>query len=357
MRTLFLLFFLTAGSFVSAATDLSPLVDAQTMAVVRADLDRIDVQKIMMFFNDEIKETIQKRWSDKATAGKMLLVAQGGVAYAAATVQPIIQSLRNDGKVNEIFLIFDKKASDERMYPYFIAVPAEEEKPKAEIDAIRKLLLQNHCQITFQRHGFVIGIPATPGDAEKDEVKDFIKKRFAEPSGEKRPEFAEALESANSGVMAQLVIGNMSMFDQEFAQGPEFPTGEIPDDFPPEAKTFLEHGPKFAELFWKKMNFVTAILDGDKPEFKVEMRMNDEVAAREIYEPFEKLRKAFSWLVEWNSRFFLEYWYLDVFNRNFVAELSGKSITASIDAARYEALKKELVDTLEKLIPMLMEQE
>jgi hypothetical protein len=91
--------------------------------------------------------------------------------------------------------------------------------------------------------------------------------------------------------------------------------------------------------------------------------MQDETSAREIHRTFEGFKKLFSKLFPLlmmidkqgneESRFFLEYWYIDVINKIFVTELSGKSITASIDAANYETSKKYLVQTMAKLLPML----
>lgn len=342
MRILFVLFLLTPLSFVSAATDLAPILDSQTITVIRVDLNHLDVPKIMAFLNEECKEIIPQLEPNKAVAGQILLAAQGGITYAAATVQSVVTSLLNNGKANEFFLILDKKAIDERVYPFFIAVPATMNKPKAEVDAIRKLLLQNQCPVTFHRYGFVVGIPAVPGYADKDEISDFVRTRFAGPSREKRPEFAEALDST-SGAMIQFVVGDWSVFDQEMENFSE----EIPEGMPPEIKTNWELSRKVQKLLWKKMKFFKGTLDINKPEFKVEIWMNDEVAARELYGALEEIRKLFSrFMASEEDHLFLAYWYLDVFNKALTTRESGKSITVSIDATKYKALKKELIQTI-----------
>ena len=353
MRTLFVLFFFTTWSFVQAATDLSPILDSQTLAVVRVDLNQVDIPKIAAFFNEELKEIIPQFEPDKVTADQMLFMGQAGITYVVATVSPVVNSFRNDGKANEIFLILDKTARDERICPFFIAIPAKPDKPKAEVDTIRKLLLQNQCPVTFHRHGFVVGIPMVPDYAEKDEITDFVRTRFAEPSSEKRPEFAEALDATTAGSLIQFVVGNLSVFDQEMENMTKGIPAEMLEDMPPEMKTNRELSMKVYNLLWKKMNFISVTLDLNKPEFKVEMRMEDATSALEICDALERIMAYVSQLVaSEGDDYFLAYWYLDGIHKAFDIKVSGKSMTTSVDAVKYKILKKELTQTLPKLLSM-----
>ncbi len=358
MRTLtFVLCLFICVSSAFAAADLAPVLDSKTIAVARVDLNQVDVPKIMDFLNGELKDIVPQLVTDKAKAGEILLAGQGGLTVAAATVQPIVKAAREKGKADEIFFILDKDAADERMYPFFVVIPADDEKPKAEVDALRKLLLQNQCPITFQRHGFVFGIPTLPSFAEKEEIMEYVKTRFAKPSSEKRPEFAEAL-NVSSGPMLQIVVGNASVFDEEMENQPEIPP-QVYEKYP-EAKAAMEIGQKTQNLLWKKMDYFRAALDINKPEFKATVQMKDEASAKELQGYQEESIKQYQAMTK---RFKeeagpVESGMLSVFSLLMNApapKLSGRELTATLDSKSYAKLKKELIQTVRNAAPLLFD--
>ena len=113
-----LLVLLFCGKAFSVA-DLAPIVDSQTIAVVRVDLKQVETEKILKFLADEIKDIVPQVVPGQAEAGQAILAAQGGLTAAAMYVQPILKTLQNEGKTDEIFFIVDKKAIGEGMYPFF----------------------------------------------------------------------------------------------------------------------------------------------------------------------------------------------------------------------------------------------
>ncbi len=352
--TLVLCLFVFAPS-VFAAADLAPILDSKTGAVARVDLNQVDIPKIMDFLNGELKDIVPQLIPDKAKAGEILLAGQGGLTVAAATVQPIVKAAREKGKADEIFFILDKDAADKQMYPFFVVIPAGDEKPKAEVDALRKLLLQNQCPITFQRHGFVFGIPTLPSFAEEEEIMEYVKTRFAKPSSEKRPEFAEAL-NASSGPMLQIVVGNASVFNAEMESQPEIPAAAYEEY--PEMKVFIELGQKSQKLVSKKMNYFNVTLDINKPELKSTIQMQDAASAKELQGYYDEASKQIQPMLK---RFKeqgvgpAEGAIINIISllTKSTTNLSGQELTMTLDSKSYAILKKELIQTLEKMVPLL----
>ena len=269
------------------AADLAPLVDSQTIAVVRVDLNQVDTERIMNFLNAEVRDIVPKIQPDQKEANQMMLTAHGGITFGAMYVQPILKTLRNEGKVDEIYVIVDKKAYIESQYPALIAIPTPAGKPKAEIDVIRKVMLQNQLPIVFQRHGFMIGIPMMPG-TEKDDVMSFVRDRLANPSTEKRPEFAEAFQRSDiADDMIQIVIGNLSEFEELNAL--QANQEMLLQQALPEIKEIAELMAQSQKLTFEKLNYSIISLDIQKPELYSVSQMKDEVAAKEMLSINEKM--------------------------------------------------------------------
>jgi len=338
------------------AADLVPIVDSQTIAIARVDLKQVDTEKIIGFLSGEVRDIVPQVMPNPAEAGQMILMAQGGVMAGAMYVQPILKTLQNEGKVDEIFFLVDKKAIAEEMYPLFVAVPAPASKPKVEIDAIRKLFLQNHLQVVFQRHGFLIGVPVLEdfGLADKDDIMSFVKERFGEPSTEKRPEFGEAFgRPAVSSSMIQVVVGNLSMFKEFFENQPDVPE-EILAPMPPQVREMMELGPVSQKLMLEKTNYLFTSLDIQKPELKIVSVMKDLAAAKETIELSEKVSRLwFAMLEGFKERDGLgmpgpaDLRIISVLSTMMgkqKLEMVGTEVHNSIDANAYADLKKAIID-------------
>ncbi len=348
MRYLLPFVFLLLCDTILPAADLSPIVDSQTIAVVRVDLKQVDMAKITQFLVDEVTDIVPQIQSNQEEAAPILFYAQAGIMTGAMYVQPILSTLQNEGKADEIFFLIDKKAADEQICPLFVAVPAPDSKPKEEVDAIRKLFLQTHLPVVFQRHGFLIGMPVLDdfGLAGKDDVMDFAKERFADPSTEKRPEFAEAFGRSDiAGSMIQIVFG-FSMFAEEWAAQPDVPETVLAR-LPPEFREMIEVQKVSRKLMTEKLNYVTTGLDIQKPELKSVTSMTDEAAAREMLEVNEKTIQLYVQLIRQNdndSPIGAMLPTLTAVLEEFQPKVIGGELHFSFDTKMYASLKKAVVE-------------
>ena len=341
------------------AADLAPLVDSQTIAVGRVKLNQIDTERIMNFLNMEVRDVVPKIQPDQKEANRMMLTAYGSITFGAMYVQPILKTLQNEGKVDEIYVIVDETAYIEHKYPAFIAIPTPAGKPKAEIDVIRKVMLQNQLPIVFQRHGFMIGIPVMPG-SDKDDVMSFVRDRLPNPSTEKRSEFAEAFQRSDvADAMIQVVVGNLGMFDELVPQQADLK--KFLRQAPPEMKDIVKIGTQSQKLILEKLEYATVALDIRKLELFTAIQMKDETAAKTILGLYERTNKlAVKMMKGANEQMRVTgsvpaFWFL-VFERminyqdTHTPRLVGNEISTSFGKNAYLAIKEDFLRTVESAI-------
>lgn len=282
------------NSEVRAAANIAPLVDSNTIGIVRVDLRQVNIPLIQAFIANEAKDVVSKFKLDDKTKEEWTMTAQGGITFGAAYVQPIFNTLQKEGKADELFVIVDKKAIDEHAYPFFVAIPIPESKPKEEIEILRKLLVQNKMPVAFPRHGFMLGMPEIPDFMSKDEIMSFVRQRLANPSSEKRLDLNAALtassnlssqsssNSQSNPPMIQVVVGQVRMLEEYFKMQ-EIPE-EMLDSLPAQFKESMETQKKTQNLLINELEFAALVIDIKTPDLKFMMKMKSESAAKDYIE-------------------------------------------------------------------------
>ncbi len=183
------------------AQEFAPLIQPETVAVSRINLDKIDssalssqAEKIanaaIDFFvadADQAKETKQ------AVPLIKLMLAQ----YLDTYIQP----LKDSGVVN-IYVIVDKSENpDEVTYPY-LAIPttdltADQLKDVREIMGKFNTQLNSVIKYRFVRNNFFYIMIVPAGQDNEDEVKAYVKEHFQKPNTVEKAEFVEGFEEVD----------------------------------------------------------------------------------------------------------------------------------------------------------------
>ena len=183
------------------AQEFAPLVQSETVSIVRVNLDAVDstllgnqVQKLanaaVDYFNPD-KEKAQEL--KQATP----LAKMFAIQYFASFVQPF-----KDAGAKCFYVVIEQpESSDETLYPY-VAFPIEK-LSKDQLDALRSAAAKLNSQLDsafnyrFVRNGFFF-MPVIPDSVDEAEAKAYVKERFQKMKTVERPEYADGFKLVDS---------------------------------------------------------------------------------------------------------------------------------------------------------------
>ncbi|MGL6196035.1 MAG: DUF1559 domain-containing protein [Thermoguttaceae bacterium] len=344
-------------SQVFAATDLAPILDSKTIFVVRGDLKKVDVPKVVKFLGEQTEQFI-KDVLPKGDSAQAIMMAKAGLAYGGGISQSFVKDLLEKGKADELFIISYTDASEEMMFPFMFAVPAPEGKPKEEIAAIRKVFAANDLPITFARHGFVIGIPnmfinGPMGDSGTDRINAFIKKKFGEASKEVRPEFAKEF-AAHPEAAAQLVFGSLTPMKKNWDDYISS-MGNMAEHFPA-PKPVYEFNKKYQSFLLENFVSGSIVVNLAKPGVGFYATAKNEEAAKKMPEVAKEWGEMIAKSIEAEQQSgsmqpvgvsVAGSAMLIISDLNFKAD--GNTASCVIDSSNFDKIKTKVLDVAKKI--------
>ena len=187
------------------AQEYAPLIQKETVSVGRINLDKLDAdnlsaqaQKVASAAVDYFVEDKEKAKEFKESLSLVKVMISG---YFTTTVQPL-----KDAGVKNVYVVVEQSDDpDETLYPY-LAIPTES-LTKDQLDGARNAMKNLNQQLgsvlkyRFVRNGFFYTL-IVPDDADDDEVKAYVKKRFTKLNTVEKSQFADGFKLAgDSGVV------------------------------------------------------------------------------------------------------------------------------------------------------------
>ena len=188
------------------AQEYAPLIQKETVSVARVNLDKLEAESLAAQAEKLAGSAIDYFVEDKEQANELKqatsLVKVMITSYFTTAVQP----LKDAGVKNVYFIVEQSDDPDETLYPY-LAIPTES-LTKDQLDGARDAMKRLNQQLDsvlkyrFVRNGFFYTL-IVPGDADDDEVKAYVKKRFTKLNTVEKTQFADGFKLAgDDGVVA-----------------------------------------------------------------------------------------------------------------------------------------------------------
>jgi len=207
-----------AVGFAVAQDDYLPLVQEETISIVRTDLSKLDGQNISRQVQKLATSAIDAFVNDKDQAKQAketipligVMVAQNFATY--------VKPLQEVGVTN-VYFVIDQGSEDNILYPYF-AIPTRD-LSKEQVTKIRDSLkelnqaLNSSIKYRFERNGYMI-VLIIPSVVDADEAKTYARNRFAKFNTVEKPEFAEGFKMADPN--AAVVAATLNSRDEEAIQ-------------------------------------------------------------------------------------------------------------------------------------------
>ncbi len=209
---------LTSLLFVGATFaqgDYAPLVQKETISIVRVNLDNVDSEKISSAVKKVGTAAVDYFVADneEAANAKQIIPIVGIFAsqFFGTNVQPF-----KDAGVNEFFFVVDQpEDANKTLYPY-VAIPvknltdAQKKDLRAAVGAINQQIPEN-SEITlkyrFEREGFLF-VLIVPASVSTDEVKAYMKGRFTKIATVEKEEFDDGFGALDSNAFLSGVTLN-----------------------------------------------------------------------------------------------------------------------------------------------------
>ena len=180
------------------AQEFAPLIQPETVAVTRINLDKIDSSALSSQAEKIANAAIDFFVTDADQAEETKQAVPLIKLMLAQYLDTYIQPLKDSGVVN-IYAIVDKPENpDEVTYPY-LAIPTTD-LTADQLKAVREIMGKFNTQLNstikyrFVRNNFFYIMIVPAGQDNEDEVKAYVKKHFQKPNTVEKAEFAEGFE-------------------------------------------------------------------------------------------------------------------------------------------------------------------
>ena len=309
---LFTSFVFTNALFAQGA--YAPLIQKETVSVVRVNLDNVDSTKISSTIQTVGSAAVDYFVADSETAtnAKQTIPLVGIIAaqFFGTNVQPI-----KDAGVGEFFFVVDQpEDASKTLYPY-VAFPvsglsdAQKKDLRSAIGEINKQIPEESeftLKYRFEREGFLF-VLIVPSSVSTDEVKAYMKERFTKIASVDKEEFVNGFKAIDSGAFVSGVTLN--------AQNEELTKSQLEKVF-----SQFEENPALAEY-------------AD--------------TLKETSLRFNEISKSLMEKVQYN------YWYVSLDNLEIVSNIQANSAD---DAKAYvDAVKDVLLPELNKTLDAVLE--
>ncbi len=188
-----------ASSFAAAQDDYLPLVQEETISIVRADLSKIDGQQLSKLFQKTAAGVVDAFVQDKEQADQLKQALPLVGMMIAQNVATYVKPLQEVG-VKYVYAVIEQPKDDALLYPY-LAIPTKD-LSKEQVAKLRDCLkelnqaLNSSIKYRFERNGFMI-VLLIPNTVEADEAKAYAKNRFAKFNTVEKPEFAKGFKAGD----------------------------------------------------------------------------------------------------------------------------------------------------------------
>lgn len=253
------------------AETIAPLIGEETVAVIRIDLQKIDLQKIAKIVATTVQDTVNALELPEEQSQQINGGLQMGLMLGLPMIQGVLDKLIVEGKAEDAFVLLELDPENEQAPPIcLVAIPVGD-KGKEETNAIRVALKEYlQMQVNFVRHGFILGMYVA-SDEEKDEALVFAKLRFQKLDSVERPLLSDAFDRFADYPVQAIVIPTETLKSRIDMSG--VPT-DIEDDSP-EAKLLLQLQEELVELFPAKLGWYGAACDLEKLDLLISIAMED----------------------------------------------------------------------------------
>ncbi len=182
------------------AQEYAPLVQKDTVSLVRVNLDKLDADNLSSQAEKLANSAIDFFVDDAKQAEETKQVVPLAKALIAGYFGSIVQPLKDAGVSTLYFVIEQSEDSDETLYPY-IGIPTEslsKDQLQEARDAMKAINQQVNSALKYRfvRNGVFYTL-IVPTDADDDEVKTYVKERFTKITPVEKPEFAEGFKIAD----------------------------------------------------------------------------------------------------------------------------------------------------------------
>ncbi len=292
----------------------APLIQKETVSVVRVNLDNVDSTKISSTIQTVGSAAVDYFVADSETAtnAKQTIPLVGIIAaqFFGTNVQPI-----KDAGVGEFFFVVDQpEDASKTLYPY-VAFPvnglsdAQKKDLRSAIGEINKQIPEESeftLKYRFEREGFLF-VLIVPSSVSTDEVKAYMKERFTKIASVDKEEFVNGFKAIDSAAFVSGVTLN--------AQNEELTKSQLEKVF-----SQFEENPALAEY-------------AD--------------TLKETSLRFNEISKSLMEKVQYN------YWYVSLDNLEIVSNIQANSAD---DAKAYvDAVKDVLLPELNKTLDAVLE--
>ena len=212
MKRLALLAFAALSVFAALAPakaqEYAPLIQKETVSVARINLDKLEADHLSAQAEKLANSAIDYFVEDKEQANQLKQTTPLAKVFITGFFSESIQPLKDSGVKNIYFVVEQSDDPDETLYPY-VAIPTES-LTKDQLDGARDVMkslnqkLDSGLKYRFVRNGFFYSL-IVPKDADDDEVKAYVKKRFQKLNTVKKPQFAEGFKLAGDDGVLTLV--------------------------------------------------------------------------------------------------------------------------------------------------------
>ncbi|MCF0234555.1 MAG: hypothetical protein HUK22_06205 [Thermoguttaceae bacterium] len=183
-----------------AADDYAPLVQAETQAIIRINLEKIDGEIVSNQITKVSKAAVDCFVNNQEKAEEAKTALPLIAAIAAQQVDSFISPLKDAGATVAYVVINQSDDPDVTLYPY-LAFPTAG-MTKEQIEDVRAALTKinkntnNALKYRFARHGFIF-VPFFGPDVEDAEAKTYVKERFSTLESVDASKFAAGFAIAN----------------------------------------------------------------------------------------------------------------------------------------------------------------
>jgi hypothetical protein len=188
-----------------AGSNLAPLVDSQTTAVLRVSCSRFDFQRFYQTAVNVAEDVAEASIQDPDTLKKV----KASLPLLLATYLTGVKSVYDTFKELRLDEIYFVVTPDTDTSIGFVAIPIPELSDE-EFAAAKKALLSFRSPslpFCFARHGYIFAPLMNPG-IDQDRLKEYVRDRFTELYPEPRADLEAGLAEFPEAVAELVITGN-----------------------------------------------------------------------------------------------------------------------------------------------------